>query len=97
VFALDPDSGAVLWQAEDFPGLIFAPVGAVRGVAFVGTDAGTLAALDTRTGARLWTHTAPARTGCGPSIVRGRLLWGYGFTLFSGPGDGGVISFALRR
>jgi len=27
--------------------------------------------------------------------VNGRVLWGYGFTLFSGPGDGGVISFVL--
>jgi polyvinyl alcohol dehydrogenase (cytochrome) len=97
VFALDPGSGAILWQAEDFPGLIFAPVGAVPGVAFVGTAAGTFAALDTRTGARLWTHDAPARTGCGPSIANGRVLWGYGFTLFSGPGDGGIISFALAR
>jgi outer membrane protein assembly factor BamB len=66
-------------------------------VAFVGSDAGTLAALDVRTGAQLWSHMAPARTGCGPSIVNGRVLWGYGFTLFSGPGDGGVISFALGR
>jgi polyvinyl alcohol dehydrogenase (cytochrome) len=97
VFALDPGSGAILWEAEDFPGQIFAPVGAVRGVAFVGTAAGTLAALDTRTGARLWTHDAPTRTGCGPSFVNGRVLWGYGFTLFSGPGEGGVISFVLGR
>jgi polyvinyl alcohol dehydrogenase (cytochrome) len=97
VFALDPDSGTIVWQAPDFPGRIFGPVGAVPGVAFVGSDAGTLAALDVRTGAQLWSHMAPARTGCGPSIVNGRVLWGYGFTLFSGPGDGGVISFALGR
>src|SRR6185295_12362960 len=97
VFALDPASGAILWEADEFTGRIFAPVGAVRGVAFVGTDGGTLAALDTRNGARLWTHDAPARTGCGPSIVNGRVLWGYGFTLFSGPGDGGVISFTVSR
>ena len=97
VFALDPASGDIVWEAEDFPGKIFAPVGAVPGVAFVGTDAGTLAALDTRTGKKLWSHAAPARTGCGPSIVNGRVLWGYGFTLFSGPGDGGVISFVIGR
>ena len=39
---------------------------------------------------------APDRTGCGPSIVDGRVLWGYGFTLFEGPGEGGVISFEVR-
>jgi polyvinyl alcohol dehydrogenase (cytochrome) len=97
IFALDPDTGGVLWEADPFPGRIFAPVGAVRGVAFVGTDAGTLAALDTRTGDLLWRHTAPARTGCGPSIVDGRVLWGYGFTLFSGPGAGGVLSFVVGQ
>ena len=80
VFALDPATGEVLWEAEDFAGKIFAPVSAVPGVAFVGTDTGLLAALDTQTGRRLWTHQAPARTGCGPSIVDGRVLWGYGFT-----------------
>ncbi len=47
-FALDPATGEVLWQAEDFAGMIFAPVGAVPGVAFVGTDTGLLAALDTQ-------------------------------------------------
>ena len=93
VFALDPASGRILWEAEPFEGQIFAPVSAVRGVAFVGTADGLMAALDTRTGERLWTFEPPARTGCGPSIVNGRVLWGYGFTLFSGPGDGGIISF----
>jgi hypothetical protein len=56
-----------------------------------------MAALDTRTGERLWSYTAPARVGCGPSIVRGRVLWGYGFTLFGPAGDGGVISFVLGK
>jgi polyvinyl alcohol dehydrogenase (cytochrome) len=96
-FALDPGSGTLLWESEPLPGRIFAPVGAVRGVVFIGTDAGTMAALDTRTGERLWSYTAPARVGCGPSIVRGRVLWGYGFTLFGPAGDGGVISFVLGK
>ena len=94
VFALDPAKGDILWE-EDFAGKMFGPVGAVHGVAFVGTDQGLLAALDTKTGKQLWTHLAPARTGCGPSIVDGRVLWGYGFTFFDGPTDGGVISFSV--
>ena len=97
VFALDPGSGEILWEAEDFQGKIFAPVSAVPGVAFVGTDTGLLAALDTRTGEQLWTTNAPDRTGSGPSIVDGRVLWGYGFILFDGPGDGGVISFEVGK
>jgi len=95
VFALDPATGAVLWKTEDFPGKIFAPVGAVPGLAFVGTDTGVLLALDTQSGKTLWTQNAPDKTGCGPSIVDGRVLWGYGFVLFKGGGDGGIISFGV--
>jgi polyvinyl alcohol dehydrogenase (cytochrome) len=93
VFALDPATGKIEWTAKPFPGKVFAPVSAVPGVAFVGTDKGTMAALDTRSGKRLWTYTAPGPTACGPSIVDGRVLWGYGFILFGSPGPGGVISF----
>jgi polyvinyl alcohol dehydrogenase (cytochrome) len=95
VFALEPATGDIAWESEELPGKIFAPVSAVPGVAFVGTDRGRLVAFAVATGEELWSHDAPARTGCGPSIVGGRVLWGYGFTLFDGPGDGGVISFAL--
>lgn len=97
VFALDPANGKILWTSEDFKGKVFAPVSAVAGVAFVGTDTGTLAALGTANGKKLWTFDAPEKTGCGPSIVDHRVLWGYGFMLFGGGGDGGVISFSLGK
>jgi polyvinyl alcohol dehydrogenase (cytochrome) len=93
VFALDPATGDIEWVAKPFPGKVFAPVSAVRGVAFVGTDKGTMAALDTRDGKRLWTYQAPDKTACGPAIVAGRVLWGYGFVLFGAPGPGGLVSF----
>jgi PQQ-like domain len=96
VFALDPATGKILWTAKPFPGKVFAPVSAVPGVAFVATDQGTMAALATATGRRLWTYTAAAKSASGPSIVDGRVLWGYGFILFGSPGPGGVISFAVR-
>ena len=95
VFALDPATGHIEWTAKPFSGKVFAPVSAVPGLAFVGTDEGTLAALDVATGRRLWTFRAPAKTACGPSIVDGRVLWGYGFILFGKPGPGGVISFSV--
>ena len=94
-FALDPATGGLIWETPEYEGLIFAPVGAVPGVAFVGTNEGKLVALDVDSGEELWSYDAPDKTGCGPSIVDGRVLWGYGYTLFQGPGDGGVISFAL--
>jgi polyvinyl alcohol dehydrogenase (cytochrome) len=95
VFALDPATGRVQWTATPYPGKVFAPVSAVPGVAFVGTDKGTMAALDTRNGKELWRYQAPDKTACGPSIVDGRVLWGYGFILFGGPGKGGLMSFTV--
>jgi polyvinyl alcohol dehydrogenase (cytochrome) len=95
VFALDPRNGRIRWTAPEVPGRIFAPVSAVRGVAFVGTDQGLLLALSVATGRRLWSFEAPDKTACGPSIVNGRLIWGYGFTLFQGAGAGGVLSFTV--
>jgi len=96
VFGLDPANGHVRWTTS-LPGKVFAPVSAVRGVAFVGTDRGLMVALDTATGARRWRYTAPAKTASGPSIVDGRVLWGYGFILFGAAGPGGVISFSTGR
>ena len=32
----------------------------------------------------------------GRIVVDGRVLWGYGFALFGGPGKGGVISFTVQ-
>lgn len=95
VFGLDPESGHKIWTSTELKGKIFAPVSAVPGVAFVGTDTGLLLALDTTTGKQLWSTEAPAQTACGPSIVAGQLLWGYGFVLFGGPGPGGLLSFTV--
>jgi polyvinyl alcohol dehydrogenase (cytochrome) len=92
VMALDPATGDIAWTAE-FDGMIFGPISAVPGVAFVGTDVGTMRALDIDTGAILWSFDAPNGVGGGAAIVAGRLLWGYGFVLFGGPGEGGVIAF----
>ncbi|HEY7137690.1 MAG TPA: PQQ-binding-like beta-propeller repeat protein [Acidimicrobiia bacterium] len=94
VFALDPGSGVERWVV-DLPGKILGPISAVHGVAFVGTDTGLMVALGTRTGTRLWSYQAPDKTACGPSIVDGRVLWGYGFILFGPAGKGGVISFTV--
>jgi polyvinyl alcohol dehydrogenase (cytochrome) len=95
VYALDPASGKILWQATPLPQKIFGPVSAVPGVAFVGTTAGTYVALDTRTGARLWTYDAPNMVGGGPAIVNGHLYWGYGFQFFTGGGDAGMLAFDI--
>lgn len=92
VAALDPATGDVRWDL-DLDTNVFAPVSAIPGVAFVGTTDGTLLALDTATGDELWRFQAPTQTGSGPSVSDGDLLWGYGYNLFEGPGDGGLLTF----
>jgi polyvinyl alcohol dehydrogenase (cytochrome) len=94
VFALDAATGDELWDT-DYDGMIFAPVSTVPGVAFVATTTGTMVALDASTGEELWRHEAPNQVGAGPSIQDGTVLWGYGYALFDGPGEGGLISFTL--
>lgn len=94
VLALDPTTGKIAWSMQ-FDGNIFGPISTVDGVAFVGTTTNTMLALDVKTGATLWSHRAPGQIGGGAAIVDGQVLWGYGFTLFSGSGDGGIIAFNL--
>jgi polyvinyl alcohol dehydrogenase (cytochrome) len=93
IFALDPATGAIQWTSEELTGKVFGPVSAVPGVAFVGTDANTMYAFDTATGTRLWSFDAPGKIGGGPAIADGHLYWGYGFILFRGTSEGGVINF----
>jgi len=95
VFGLDPATGRKIWTSADLKGKIFAPVSAVPGVAFVATDQGQLLAYHTRSGEQLWSFQAPAMTACGPAIVDGRVLWGYGFVFTGGPGPGGLLSFTV--
>lgn len=92
VAALDPATGTVEWEL-DLEGTVYAPVSAIPGVAFVGTSTGLLLALDAGTGDELWRFQAPAQTGSGPSVTEDELLWGYGYNLFEGPGDGGLLTF----
>jgi polyvinyl alcohol dehydrogenase (cytochrome) len=96
VVALDPGNGGGLWS-KTFAGNIFAPVTGVRGLAFIGTDASRYYALSTTSGAPEWTYAPPAQVGGGASIVGSYVIWGYGFTLFKGPGQGGVVCFSVAR
>lgn len=92
VAALDPASGDIVWEL-DLEGTVYAPVSAIPGVAFVGTSTGALLALDAATGDERWRFQAPTQIGAGPSVSDGDLLWGYGYNLFEGPGDGGLLTF----
>ena len=95
VFGLDAGSGEVLWQ-YDLDGMVFAPVSTAPGLAFVASTLGRLVVLDAATGDELWTRELGRPVGAGPVVVDGTVLWGYGYTLFGDPGDGGVVAFAPR-
>jgi polyvinyl alcohol dehydrogenase (cytochrome) len=92
VFGLDAGSGDILWQ-HDVDGMVFAPVSTAPGLAFVASTTGTLLVLDAATGDELWTTEVGRPVGAGPVLVDATLLWGYGYTLFDGPGDGGLLAF----
>jgi polyvinyl alcohol dehydrogenase (cytochrome) len=95
VVALDPGSGKIAWT-HALAGHILGPVSAVPGVAFVSSDTGALVALSTERGRKLWSFAAPAQAASGPSITGDNVLWGYGYTLFGGPGSGGILDFKPR-
>jgi polyvinyl alcohol dehydrogenase (cytochrome) len=92
VFALDAGTGEIQWQ-YDLDGMVFAPVSTAPGLAFVATTTGRLIALDAATGEELWDQEMGRPVGAGPVVVGGTVLWGYGYTLFEGPGDGGLVAF----
>jgi polyvinyl alcohol dehydrogenase (cytochrome) len=94
VVALDPANGKRIWS-KPFAGNVFAPVTGVHGLAFVGTDAGRDYAMRTTSGTQAWSYQPPAQVGGGAAIVGPYVLWGYGFTLFKGPGQGGIICFSV--
>jgi len=96
VFGLDAATGDIAWTTE-LEGMVFAPISTTPGLAFVATTLGTFLVLDAATGDELWTQDAPNQIGAGPAIVDGNVLWGYGYALFDGPGEGGLISFTLPQ
>jgi polyvinyl alcohol dehydrogenase (cytochrome) len=89
--ALDPATGAILWQAPD-PGfstidssqraMSMGPVTVANGVLYVGSMSGYMYALDAATGAALWSFLAPGSVNSAPAVVGGTLYWGSGYHNF---------------
>jgi polyvinyl alcohol dehydrogenase (cytochrome) len=81
--ALDPATGAILWQTADPQGMPdFGFVSAANGVVFAGSAAGTGAtayALDAATGAVRWSWATGGSVMGGAAIVDGRVHWATGY------------------
>src|SRR4029079_10481866 len=97
--ALDPATGAILWQTADpqietLAGLgtvgvwDLAPVSVANGVVYTSSMAklanqSQMFALDAATGAILWQFGAGSSVNSGPAIVKGSIYWGSGHSTYS--------------
>jgi len=97
--ALDPATGAILWQVADPNGAIdIGPVAVSGGIVFVGSMAGsptaeTMFALDAATGKTLSSFAAGSSVNAGATIVQQTVYWGSGYTHLPIPGWTGNNKF----
>jgi polyvinyl alcohol dehydrogenase (cytochrome) len=97
--ALDPATGAILWQKADPNGAIdLGPVAVANGVVYADSMAGgatapTMLALDAATGSTLWSFASGASVNAGATIVNGVVYWGSGYAHLGIPGFTGNNKF----
>jgi polyvinyl alcohol dehydrogenase (cytochrome) len=83
--ALDPATGAILWQTPvpGRGGIVSGPVTVANGVVYGGSMArrGTnMFALDAATGAVLWSFVSGGSVNSGPAVAGGTVFWGSGYS-----------------
>jgi polyvinyl alcohol dehydrogenase (cytochrome) len=109
--ALDPITGAILWQTadpqvEDLPGVgvvgvwDLAPVTVANGVVYASSMAklanqNQLFALDAGTGTILWQLGAGSSVNSGPAVVDGTVYWGSGYARSGVEGSGNNRVYAF--
>ncbi len=102
--ALDPATGAILWQKADPNGAIdIGPMAVANGVVYAGSMAGaatapTMFGLDAGTGNTLWSFVSGASVNAGATVVDGTVYWGSGYSHLGIPGfTGNNKFFALTK
>jgi len=102
--ALDPATGAILWQTADPNGAIaLGPMAVANDVVYASSMAGeankpTMLALDAATGITLWSYAAGSSVNAGATVVGGTLYWGSGYAHLGIPGfTGNNKFFAFTR
>jgi polyvinyl alcohol dehydrogenase (cytochrome) len=98
--ALDPETGAILWQTADPQGAWdLAPLTVANGVVYassVATTGNQMYALDVATGAILWRFAAGRTVNAGPAVVHGSVYWGSGYARAAeGNGNNRFYAFSL--
>jgi polyvinyl alcohol dehydrogenase (cytochrome) len=97
--ALDPNTGAILWQVADPNGSIdIGPLAVADGVVYASSMAGsatapTMLALDASNGNTLWSFAAGSSVNAGASISNGTVYWGSGYAHLPLPGFTGNNKF----
>src|SRR5215471_7542450 len=97
--ALDPATGAILWQVADPNGSVdIGPMAVANGVVYASsmgsaTKAPTMLALDASTGSTVWSFAAGSSVNCGATIVNGVVYWGSGYAHLGIPGYTGNNKF----
>ncbi len=96
--ALDPATGAILWQTADPNGAVdIGPVSVANGVVYAGSlarsaTAPNMFALDAATGKSLWSFVPGVTVNAGATIVKDTVYWGSGYSNL-GLGTGGNNTF----
>jgi polyvinyl alcohol dehydrogenase (cytochrome) len=97
--ALDPATGAILWQTPDPSSNAFGggnalgPVSVANGVVYAPSMSGDVRALDAANGRVLWKYTTAGSVVGGAAIVNGTVYWGDGYTHLGIPGWTGSTTF----
>lgn len=97
--ALDPETGAILWQVGDPNGAIAVGALAVADdVVYVSSmdgraNAPTMLALSAASGQTLWSYASGASVNAGATIVDDTVFWGSGYTHLGIPGFTGNNKF----
>lgn len=97
--ALDPQTGAILWQVGDPNASVdIGPLAVADDVVFVSSMAGaptapTMLALSAESGQTLWTFAAGSSVNAGAAVADGVVYWGSGYAHLGIPGYTGNNKF----
>ncbi len=96
LFALDRETGDVLWQ-RDLDRPVFGAMTLAGGVVYHGTIDGRIHAVAASDGSALWSDLPGGDVGGGFTVVNGTLVAGHGFWFFTEPASatGGLVAYRL--
>ena len=99
--ALEPATGALVWQTADPQNASdYAAPAVANGVVFAGSMAKTgsqMYAMNADSGQIIWQFAAGASIASHPAVADGIVYWGSGFSLFGGVSGKTLYAFGLPR